>query len=154
MATLACMASDGHVCGVDISPASVATTRRRNVPLIESGRVDVRLASVAVLPFDDDTFDLATAVETHYYWPEPVASLREIGRVLRPGGTLVTIAETCHGRRMDWLYRPAMRLRGATYLTPAEHQNVLIASGYADVEVFTEVANGWVCVVGRRPREP
>ena len=154
VATLACMASDGHVCGVDISPASVATARRRNAPLIESGRVDVRLASVAALPFGDDTFDLATAVETHYYWPDPEASLREIRRVLRPGGTLVIIAETYRGRRMDWLYRPAMRLLSATYLTPSEHQGLLNAAGYTAVEVFTEVARGWVCVVGRKPKQP
>lgn len=154
VAALASQAGDGKVCGVDISPASVDTARRTNAELIESGRVDVRLASVSALPFGNDTFDLATAVETHYYWPQPVANAREILRVLRPGGTLVIIAETYRGRRMDWLFRPVMRLLlRATYLTPAEHADWLKAAGYAGVEVDTEASNGWVCVVGRKPGE-
>ena len=152
VAALASAASDGKVYGVDISPASVATARRTNAQLIESGRVEVQLASVSALPFGDDSFDLATAVETFYYWPEPLASLREILRVLRPSGTLVIIAETYRGRRMDWLYRPVMRLLfRATYLTPGEHKDLLEAAGYTDVEAFTEVSNGWLCVAGRKP---
>jgi ubiquinone/menaquinone biosynthesis C-methylase UbiE len=152
VATLANAAGEGKVYGVDISPASVSTARRTNAQLIDSGRVEVRLASVAALPFGDDTFDLATAVETFYYWPDPVASLREILRVLRPRGTLIIIAETYRGRRMDWLYRPVMRLLfRATYLTPGEHQDLLRAAGFTEVEAFTEVSNGWLCVAGRKP---
>ena len=45
------------------------------------------------LPFPDGMFDLVTAVETHYYWPDLVADMREVLRVLKPGGTFVLIAE-------------------------------------------------------------
>jgi len=39
-------------------------------------------------------FDLVTAIETQYYWPDLVNDMREILRVLAPGGTLVIIAES------------------------------------------------------------
>lgn len=42
----------------------------------------------------DGTFDILTAVETHYYWPDLPANVRGILRVLKPGGTFALIAET------------------------------------------------------------
>jgi ubiquinone/menaquinone biosynthesis C-methylase UbiE len=45
------------------------------------------------LPFPDSTFDTVTAVETHFWWSDLRAGMREILRVLKPGGTLVIVAE-------------------------------------------------------------
>jgi len=38
-------------------------------------------------------FDIVTAVETHYYWPNLATNVKEILRVLKPGGTFALIAE-------------------------------------------------------------
>ena len=67
---LATIASDGHVTGLDYSSASVEVAGQINADSIAAGRVTVTQGSVAVLPFADGTFDLVTAIETHYYWPE------------------------------------------------------------------------------------
>jgi len=150
--TLATVATDGMVYGIDYSAASVATARRTNAAWIEKGRVDIQQGSVSALPFPAETFDVVTAVETHYYWPDLDADLREILRVLKPGGAFVIIAETYRGRRMDWLYRPTMRLLRATYLSVDEHRELFERAGFGHVEVFTERAHGWICVIGRRPR--
>src|SRR5262245_2870846 len=90
---LAVMARDGHVHGVDYSSASVAAARRTNDAAIRAGRVTIERGSVAALPFRDRTFDLVTAIETHYYWPDLAANLREVRRVLKPGGRLLIVAE-------------------------------------------------------------
>ena len=111
----------------------------------------VQRASVASLPFPTNTFDLVTAVETHYYWPHLARDVGEVLRVLKPGGTFALIAETYKGRRFDWLYRPAMALLSATYLTVAEHRDLLTKAGFADVGVFEERSSGWICAVGRKP---
>jgi SAM-dependent methyltransferase len=104
---------------------------------------------VSRLPFPDVRFDLVTAVETHYYWPDPANDLREIRRVLKPGGRLVIIAESYRGERFDLLFRPAMRLLRATYLSANEHRELFSQAGYRDIEVFEQRAKGWICVVGR-----
>lgn len=146
--TLAAMAPDGEVDGVDYSPASVQVARERNASLISAGRVRIQEASVSSLPFPDGTFDLVTACETHYYWPNLVDDAREVRRVLKPGGTFEIIAETYRGRRNDWLYRPVMRgLLRATYLTPEEHRKALVDAGYHSVDVQVDEARGWISAV-------
>ena len=138
-------------CGGGQTIKQLATARRTNAALIETGRVDVRLGSVSALPFDANTFDVVTAMETHYYWPDLVADFREVQRVLKPGGTFAIVAETHRGTRMDWLYRPAMRLLRATYLTAAEHRELLTQAGYTNVETVEERSTGWLCAIGKKP---
>ena len=145
-------APQGRVFGVDYSATSVDVARHVNAAAIQAGRASVQQASVSALPFPDATFDLATAVETHYYWPELVHDLGEVRRVLKAGAHLVLIAETYRGQRLDWLYRPAMRLLRAKYLTVDEHRAALESAGYANVEVHTEPSKGWLCAVGSVPR--
>jgi SAM-dependent methyltransferase len=146
--TMAKAASQGRVFGVDYSATSVGVARRVNAAAIDAGRVCVQQGSVSALPFAAATFDLVTAVETHYYWPDLLSDLREIRRVLKPDGRVVLIAEAYRGRRADWLYRPAMRLLRAEYLTVDEHRAVLESAGYVNVEVHTEPSKGWLCAVG------
>jgi ubiquinone/menaquinone biosynthesis C-methylase UbiE len=76
IARLAAVALGGKVYGVDHSRDSVAVSRTRNRQLIAEGRAEVAQASVSNLPFADAVFDVATAVETHYYWPDLVANLQ------------------------------------------------------------------------------
>jgi ubiquinone/menaquinone biosynthesis C-methylase UbiE len=66
---LAAMATQEKVYGVDFSGESVAVSKKTNARSIEMGRVEIQHASVSQLPFPDDTFDLVTAVETHFWWP-------------------------------------------------------------------------------------
>src|SRR6202789_3088113 len=68
--TPAALAPEGRVVGLDYSAASVAVARDTNAEAIKAGRVAIEQGSVAALPFPDGTFDIVTAVETHYSWPD------------------------------------------------------------------------------------
>ena len=94
---LAAMASEGKVYGVDFSRESVAAATRTNRQWIAIGRVEIREASVSQLPFSEDMFDVVTAVETHFWWPDLQAGMRELLRVLKPGGALIIIGEVYKG---------------------------------------------------------
>lgn len=151
IATLASMAPHGEISGIDYSAASVATARATNAQRIAAGQVDIRRASVSALPFSGDTFDLVTAIETHYYWPDLPHDLREISRVLVPGGRLMILAEAYRGAREDWVTRPIMAVLGARLMTPAEHCELFVGAGFIDVEVHEDRSHGWLGVIGRKP---
>jgi SAM-dependent methyltransferase len=115
--------------------------------------VEIVRASVSKLPFIDYTFDLVTAVETHYYWPDLRGDLREVLRVLKPGGMLMVVAEAYKGGRYDALLRrlETLQQRGImnyAHLTVGEHRELLSNAGYSDVQVFEEYDRGWLCAIG------
>jgi SAM-dependent methyltransferase len=70
------------VCAVDPSESFVAAARERNPG------VSVQRASAEELPFEDRRFDAALAQLVVHFMADPVAGLREMARVTRPGGTV------------------------------------------------------------------
>lgn len=148
---LAARAPDGIIHGIDISKASVTTSRETNAAAVARGQMKVELGSAQALPYPDCTFDLITAVETHYYWPDLGAAMREVFRTLKPGGTFVLIAEVYRGSRMGLVNGIAMKLIGAAYLSDAEHRALLTQAGLSDVTTFHKSPTDWICATGRRP---
>ena len=84
--TLLKLCPNGKVQGIDYSAVSVEKTRKVNARAIAAGRCTVQQASVAELPFEAEQFDVVTAFETVYFWPELAQNFREVYRVLKPGG--------------------------------------------------------------------
>jgi ubiquinone/menaquinone biosynthesis C-methylase UbiE len=150
---LAAMAAQGKVCGIDHSAESVAMALRTNKQWIDMARVEVREASVSRLPFSDDAFDVITAVETHFWWPALPTDLREVLRVLKPGGRLILIAEVYKGsgaftsRAMERYSEKT----GMALLSDEEHRGLLTNAGYAGIQVITEPRKGWICCIGSKP---
>jgi ubiquinone/menaquinone biosynthesis C-methylase UbiE len=147
----AAAAPEGMIYGVDYAKGSVAASRAENRDAIQQGRVDVQYASVSQLPFPDAKFDLASAVETMYYWPDPVKDLQEILRVLKPGGRLIVIHETYKGARWDFLKGSIMKLLRAKNFSVDEFKQLMTSAGLIEVQALVEPSKGWICVIGKRP---
>ncbi|MFL6582993.1 MAG: class I SAM-dependent methyltransferase [Chthoniobacterales bacterium] len=139
------------VYGIDYAAGSVATARSHNAQLINDGRVEIKQASVSSLPFPDNQFDVITAVETQYYWPDLDHDMREVLRVLKPDGLFAVIAETYKGGRTDKFQRPVMALLRSAHLSPDDQRQLFAKAGYCDIQVFEEMRRGWICVTGRKP---
>ena len=75
----------GMVYGIDISEESVEKARKLNADVLGK-QVFIQQGSVTELPYDDWKFDLVTAVETVYFWPNLPECIKEVYRVLKPGG--------------------------------------------------------------------
>jgi len=134
----------GKVYGVDYSETSVAATTKTNARWIGMRRVEVRHGSVSELPFENAMFDLVTAVETHFWWPDIPSGIREIYRVVKPGGTLAVIAEVYKGAntRMAKVLEKNFERIGLKLLNPDEHRAMLADAGFSDVQSFEEHEKG------------
>ena len=150
---LAAMATQGKVYGVDFSEASVAVSKKTNGRSIETGRVEIRHAAVSQLPFPDGMFDLVTAVETHFWWPDLPGDMREIFRVVKSGGKLILIAEIYKGAntlaaRLAEKYADRSPIK---LLSVEEHRELFASAGFSDIEIHTDSGKGWICAMGRKP---
>jgi len=150
---LAAMASQGKVYGVDFSAESIAFASRINKKWIDTGRVEIREASVSQLPFSADLFNVVTAVETHFWWPDLPSDMREVLRVLKPGGVLMIIAEVYKGANTVTakLAEKYALLSGMKLLTANEHRELFANAGYSDIKIIEEPRKGWICGIGKKP---
>lgn len=152
VAKLAAM-TNAKVIGVDPSAASIAVASKLNQHLINSGRVEIRQASVSDLPFAEATFDLITAVETHFWWPDLPNDVGQVARVLKAGGTFVIIAEvyrgsTARNARLIEKYLPAVGLK---LMTVDEHRSLLEENGFGEIEIAVVSDRGWICCKAAKP---
>ena len=146
---LANIAVDGWVVGLDYSEDSVVVSRRKNAKHIHDGRVEICHASVSAIPYEDNTFDLVTAVETFYFWPALDTDLPEVKRVVKPGGQLLIACTMYEGGKYDKRNRRFVDEIDMHYLSVGEFQNLLEASGFDDIQVIVEYDKGWICAVAR-----
>lgn len=133
-------ASGAQVAGVDPSPSMVARASKR-VPTAE-----VRVGSAEEIPFPDDHFTVVANVASFHHWADRDAGLREILRVLAPGGRL---------HIMEARLKEGKDGHG---LNPSDVASVsarLLELGYTDTQVDT-VKTGWrhryYVVTGRATR--
>lgn len=153
VAKLADIAKQGKVYGIDHSEVSVAASKKYVTQYITVGRVEILHGSVSQLPFPNNMFDLVTAVETHFWWPNLPGDMREVFRVLKPSGTLIFIAEIYKGASTTvakFAAKYASRA-GMTLLSVDEHRQHFTDAGYSNVQVIEERDKGWICVLGRTP---
>ena len=138
----------GRVLGVDISPQMVERARRR---FRRTERVRLFHASVQKLPLADRSVDKACSVNNVYFWPDPVRALRELARVIRPGGSLSICFEPPDELR-KW---PGHRY-GFRIYDEAQVEALLIASGFGRIrraEGQGRKPDHFLCLTGDRLRE-
>ena len=141
-------APGSHFCGVDYSPLSVKKSRSFNRRAVKRGQVEIMEGSVSSLPFEDGFFDLVTASETIYFWPDPATDVREVARVLKPGGMF---AVCCDSADKAAAKKYTDHIRGMTVYSAEELSSFLSDAGFVNVECHSDSATGMLCVTGTLP---
>ena len=144
LARLMARSLSAKVTGVDHSPVSVEKSSKVNADEVEKGRCKVLEANVSSLPFKDDTFAMATAFETVYFWPDIEKSFAEVRRVLVPGGMFLVVNEDdgLSGNNEKW----EKMIEGMHTYTPDELNTHLTAAGFKNITIHRNESKHWLCV--------
>jgi len=86
IAALLARLPEGRVAGIDPSVEMLRQATGRNREAVDRGRADLREGLAAALPWPDGSFDVALSLNSVLFWQPLGPSLREVLRVLRPGG--------------------------------------------------------------------
>ena len=151
--TLARMAEHvtaGRLVGIDYSETSVEASRAFNSALVAAGRMEILSGSVEALPFPDAHFDKVVTVESFYFWPNPSESLKEVARVVKPGGTFLLLAEIYERHDLPAGIREKVESYDLTNPTPEEFARLFRAAGFSLVETHFMDGEYWIAVTGKR----
>lgn len=135
---------NGFVYGVDHSEASVEKSRAANKKDLGK-RCKIVQASAEQLPFKDNTFDLVTAFETVYFWPNIESCFKEIRRVLKDNGQFAVINDPGDPEK-HW----EEKIPGMTAYTADEIACLMEQAGFADDRITTN--KYMYCVIGKAIR--
>ena len=118
-----------QVYGIDISEESVAKAKKVNANVLDK-QVFVCQGSAEKLPYEDEKFDLVTAVETVYFWPNLPDCLKEVYRVLKSGGRCAIMVEVIDANSV-W----TNIVDGMTAYSPEELKKLLDNAGFTQTMV-------------------
>ena len=120
---------DAQVYGIDISEESVAKAKKVNAEVLDK-QVFVTQGSAEKLPYENEKFDLVTAVETVYFWPNLPGCLQEVRRVLKPGGKFAILVEV-----VDSDSKWTSVVEGMTAYSPQDLKKLLDDAGFTQTEI-------------------
>ena len=124
--------TDSNVDGLDYSEVSVEASLAQNRKAVDDGRCRIIQADVRQMPIGDEEYDLVSAFETIYFWPEIQESFREVSRVIKPNGQFL-IAQGTDGNHPDdemWL----ATVEGMHVYTASDLEKYLLDAGFSRVE--------------------
>lgn len=119
----------GHVAGIDVADEMIRVAREQSTSF---ANVEYQLASAENLPFPDNTFTHAFSMESLYYYADIGKAVREIARVLQPGGSFVTVVDLYQENLPSHQWIETLKVP-VQLLSTAEYRALLEAAGFINI---------------------
>ena len=103
-------------------------------------------ASVTELPFEAEQFEVVTAFETVYFWPELAQNFREVYRVLKPGGVFFICNEANGETTKDDKWTQI--IDGMTIYKDSQLKAFLEQAGFQNIQIHKR--KNWLCVTAQK----
>jgi len=133
------------VTAVDYSDVSVAKATEYNKEMISAGRMSVKQGDVSDLRLPVDTYDLATAFETIYFWPGLEKCFKEVAKVLKTGAVFMIVNESDGTDDASLKYEQI--IDGMKCYTIEQIETALKAAGFSSVTSDHYDGKPWIAVV-------
>jgi ubiquinone/menaquinone biosynthesis C-methylase UbiE len=147
---LAGRAFQGKVYGIDCSADMVEYSKQVNKKLIASNRVEIVHGSVERNGFRDDFFDLVTAVETYYFWPDLTEAFVEIKRVLKKEGRFLVISEMIKDGLYEVENAEIIAKTQVQLVELEEMQKTLYFAGFSKVKIYRKRKSHWNAILAQK----
>lgn len=121
-----------RLVATDYSDGMLAQARKK---LAKRSNVTVEQADITALPYADDSFDVAVAGNVIHLLPDPEQALRELARVVKPGGTIILPTYVEPPKRKQGVIPALLARLGAGFerrFTPASYRAFVEGMGYAE----------------------
>ena len=122
------------VDGVDYSPLSVEKAIRYNAASIARGKCTISVGDVSELQIAPNTYDLATAFETIYFWPGLEKCFANVHRVLKNDGCFLVVCESDGNDGMGDRYEKL--IEGMKVYKVNEIESALKSAGFKDIKTI------------------
>ena len=93
----------------------------------------------------DNSFDRIVTVESFYFWPDPAENLKEVFRVLRPGGVFQIISDTYDNGRLSEAARKNVQKYNLFVPGPEKLMEMLDDAGFTDNRIHLKDGTSWIC---------
>ena len=137
-----------HVTGMDYSDLSVEKSKDYNNAMIAAGRCLVLQGDVSDLQLPKESFDLATAFETVYFWPGLEKCFAQVAKVLKPGGYFMICNESDGTDPTSLKFEKI--IDGMKNYTVEELEAALTAAGFSEVMSNHHPSKPWITVLARK----
>lgn len=141
---------NGKVYGIDYSELCVRKSKKLNEKNLLCSKAKIKQASVSNLPFEDDSLDVVTAVETYYFWPDKVNDIKEIYRVLKIGGKIMLAFEMVEDKEQPNKWEKVENMLSIKAVNEENLMNILEYAGFKNTQAYTKSDKDWLCVTAQK----
>ncbi|KFM99292.1 class I SAM-dependent methyltransferase [Bacillus clarus] len=135
--TLSKITPHSKIYGIDYSNQAVEKSKKANLKDVKTEKIVIHKASVSSIPYDANFFNLITAFQTHYFWPDFKNDMKEVFRIIKPNGSFLLVAETFK-----------IQYHMKEFKTTEEIVSLFYATGFRRVNCYEE--RGCLCVIGEK----
>jgi len=136
------------VTAVDYSALSVEKAKEYNQEMIAAGRCIVQQADVSALQLPEESYDLATAFETIYFWPGLSQCFAQVAKVLKSGGYFMICNESDGTDAASLKFEKI--IDGMKNYTAEEIEKALNEAGFTKVKADHHKNKPWLTVLARK----
>ena len=138
------LSDNSFIDGIDYAEKSVEMSLEMNKAYIGE-RCAIQQGDVQALPYEDNKYDLVTAVETVYFWPDIKGAFAQISRILKRKGELLILCEASEPDNFNSDGAPD----GMVVYTPEQLSEMLLDSGFCSVR-YDRGEGEYICVIAEK----
>ena len=139
---------EAHVTAIDYSDLSVEKAKEYNKAMIKAGRCTVKQGDVSDLQLPAESFDLATAFETIYFWPGLEKCFSQVAGILKPGGYFMICNESDGTDPTSLKFEKI--IEGMKNYTVGDIEGALKAAGFSEVKSDHHPSKPWITVLAKK----